>query len=1301
MNAKTILYTITAFGLPVLLLWCFNFPKCERYKQYWAPRAALTITLAVIVAFNIYLDLIRDFLAMISFFLPSGFQLSFPKYFNWIVLVIFVLIKGFVNGLILLAETLQKVWRRLKSMIFRQVVHEVLPGKGIGPAEKVPPAYEFVPGLGIMLRREWFFPGTALLLFAGLAVVLFICYALAPDDWIAFPFLPVVSVLLLCEGAWYLQGMRTGLVGVSADYVDITTAKFSNLWEKYQEIWKDRVIAAAQISSKVDTTHLETIKEIRELLANGENLLIPATDYTPVLKELFAYLWECLVNGKKIVVLINSQKDLQPLHKLLSQFILNNLAAVSITGAEWNIQEYEQLARGNQSLDVLLVTPEILAANHYHALNNKWFREVRLVLVPDVCMTFGCLLEVNTIRHALKDKYQQSIQFLMLSEMRQFLETALRLNFAVEMKEKVLKNPLPPQRQIILWKREGESFFQNYIATHDSPKYLGAEVVLSSLAWSYKVKPVIQLNQDALPWYQRAEELQNLLNENFFQLYHKMSMEGAATEAVVFDYRHAPWVHSAERTSCIVVSDIKYNLTATLNQSLSKATDSVFVNVVSPPYILRDYLASNIEYFQQHPLLPLSPRLSSVPYTITMSLMGRMTISEIDGHDLLSQLRGIDSSVVNVKDGLTLLFNRIFGIDILNGNLLKTERKVFSFDEGKHQLHDEGTTFYSLSGEIYEAASARLKWMICYKLIDKKSGSELTEISGDHLYQTYLPGQIHAFRGNPYCVRDIDHKIHRINLEFQHNSSDFIYRPDLMLTIKELRTLSPVSPAFSEEQIFSSWTMKRELCEAKIGVATSGYFKFSNKVSINDPVATYISLAGETKIPEREYGFARVLKMSFTSEDASKDGRKIAFTLSTLLNEMFLSFFPETFRFLHAGTILQEPALFFQTNQAMAKLVPQFVFSEEDTETLKEPSRIADDNKRLASLLRLETDARDGIVIIFAEDSHADMGLVQCLFTEWREVFALLYDYLAWLETGETLSRGEDWRKSGITNYEFLCFGNSQIPDQLDITGTLAFLESLGLNEQNSLGGQRRAFYAGEKDREFTLSPDVSVTSIESQGSSIEFGERVGDLHQCDFCGRKAKAKDMQLIDGMLERCQECSAKAVSEFSELVAIYNEARVFLERDMQTRLRDNINVRFASTTTVQKESGISFIPTSSLDPRALGVAILEGDNRTILIENGSPSYSILATTVHELTHIWQYDALNFSKMKEDHGLLLTEGLAMWAEVACLTKKKLAPELCAREKSRSDVYGQGYRAIVELLKKKPKYRNPFEIILEMYKK
>jgi hypothetical protein len=127
MNAKTILYSIAAFGLPVLFLWCFNFPKRERYRQYWAPRAAFTIALAVIVAFNIYLDLIRDFLATISSFLPSGFQLSFPKSFNWIVLVVFVLIKGFINGLMRLAETLQKVWRRLKSKIFRKVEQEVLP----------------------------------------------------------------------------------------------------------------------------------------------------------------------------------------------------------------------------------------------------------------------------------------------------------------------------------------------------------------------------------------------------------------------------------------------------------------------------------------------------------------------------------------------------------------------------------------------------------------------------------------------------------------------------------------------------------------------------------------------------------------------------------------------------------------------------------------------------------------------------------------------------------------------------------------------------------------------------------------------------------------------------------------------------------------------------------------------------------------------------------------------------------------------------------------------------------------------
>jgi hypothetical protein len=56
--------------------------------------------------------------------------------------------------------------------------------------------------------------------------------------------------------------------------------------------------------------------------------------------------------------------------------------------------------------------------------------------------------------------------------------------------------------------------------------------------------------------------------------------------------------------------------------------------------------------------------------------------------------------------------------------------------------------------------------------------------------------------------------------------------------------------------------------------------------------------------------------------------------------------------------------------------------------------------------------------------------------------------------------------------------------------------------------------------------------------------------------------------------------------------------------------------------------------------------------------------LATVAHEFTHIWQYENLDFRKMKSDWGRLLTEGHAMWVEIDCLQRKGIGRKYREKE-------------------------------------
>ena len=98
--------------------------------------------------------------------------------------------------------------------------------------------------------------------------------------------------------------------------------------------------------------------------------------------------------------------------------------------------------------------------------------------------------------------------------------------------------------------------------------------------------------------------------------------------------------------------------------------------------------------------------------------------------------------------------------------------------------------------------------------------------------------------------------------------------------------------------------------------------------------------------------------------------------------------------------------------------------------------------------------------------------------------------------------------------------------------------------------------------------------------------------------------------------------------------------------------------------------------------LGVAINQKKKYSIVLENGAPRISLIATFAHELTHIWQYthwdDKKGFKKCSKGKRLLVYEGMAKWAEIQYLyligeTAVAQREEMITR--ARQDEYGIGF--------------------------
>lgn len=123
---------------------------------------------------------------------------------------------------------------------------------------------------------------------------------------------------------------------------------------------------------------------------------------------------------------------------------------------------------------------------------------------------------------------------------------------------------------------------------------------------------------------------------------------------------------------------------------------------------------------------------------------------------------------------------------------------------------------------------------------------------------------------------------------------------------------------------------------------------------------------------------------------------------------------------------------------------------------------------------------------------------------------------------------------------------------------------------------------------------------------------------------------------------------------------------------------------------KCAGAVFRPSKDVAARVLGFAQKKNGKYNLVIENGSPRRAAIDTTVHELTHIWQYlnwndnDVLRIYKMgnracTQRARAIVYEGMAMWASIQYLYQigeTFYAAEQEALAESRQDVYGVGFR-------------------------
>lgn len=887
------------------------------------------------------------------------------------------------------------------------------------------------------------------------------------------------------------------------------------------------------------------------------------------------------------------------------------------------------------------------------AISEEWFDHLDLVLIPCVEDTLRRPFEWEHLCYRIIDRCTDRglviPQFVLVISHRDLAEPALRRNFPVlELNQRYVNGQHVPHEAAFggipvrkiwwtMWAAE-DAYLPKLMKTDTAIDY-GVEPVLAYFAGARQITPSYYLVDSSISMEDQLEAFQSRL----------MSLRKRPWSEFMVGCSDGYFVrtNSCSAESIRVDSGNPWPILRSLSEN---GGDSLLVNIVVPPTLLRGYLLANASYFSCNPIEPLTPRMLNSLNDAIAQLYLRMKQST--ARIALDEVRRI---LVRAKGGypkmtgdiffeLQELFKSAFGVSVAN--------RLRTVVTNQWETTSDGMIggFTRRTWVVLDSAcrGEEVDWLHELR-IESEGNLDAEIVRRDHVHQLYSRGQQCCIAGKLFRVEAVELETVRVRKVAE---LPVITRRELDVKVgsKSNRHLVEAhAPASGHNYIF-----RCEVFELPFVVSCQARWE---SVDYGSSWERF-----EDKLPLREYRFGRAVRVFLSDLDSMSiwtPSQRLA--LVQFLNESARTLLPESFPFFIATTYVSEEQL--PESRIAHSLTPKLAFSGED-------------------------EAIDLTSIWVFEDSHADMGIVGAFKDRVKWLLGLCLDYISWRfdEGSVAYASGSLRLNESRLQRDFLTYGEEKIDPAFDFDGLRKSFERCSLFVgRNGISENRHQVL------EQTRKNEVERNGV---GHSNEGHRNLSGAVDCDFCGENISTQG-EVLDDERHRCGTCSQTAVDNPEQAQYICQEVIANVSRLFRIQLSVSVKIRFASASQIAHELGEHFLPTSSFDQRAIGLAMMRGErDYEVFLERGHPALHLAMTLAHELTHIWQYMWLDYQRMESEHGKVLIEGHASWVEIAYArammeearesdNKNAWAAVLQRHEKGllqRQDEYGQGYRRLMQ---------------------
>ncbi len=1205
------------------------------------------------------------------------------------------------------------------------------------------------------VQTRAFMKAVNLTVIIGLSLLALVSCGLYHGDFLAVPFSPVIAVILVGEVA-YILGGQTKQESGSLEGEDEQArhhVRYFLMKDVLRELFGDKLSSeSTTINSGLVNfrTNQEVIAELEDdpsqavetygrFLAHkqsggmeldhkyvmagkdlilGKSVLFNDPFYNDLIPYLFYPMNRQLLNHKKILVVLGRHGT----EDEMERWCRDGLVSVNNTPTLWRIGV---IGSDEKELDVGILSRSKVQDLALHEANGEFLENLgMMVLVEPSRLLATAQIGINSLVRYSSINGKKPV-FVSIDKNCDGLVDALSHVLMASLTEVSATEHHSGISSYMCWDANSDHLQHRMLP--NLSRFLGFGTELSVAALKNQISETWWYGGDAYP----VVDARWIAGQYYFDLLDYASLP-TAQDTLDAKFIVTPGMWGAKKTpyQYMTVEDEDNNLFEVKRNFATRAAKEGFVNVLSPSYLMKDYMTENDSIFAADPkAIPcVVADYAHTARNVVLRLCLRMSVGFIWESELVGELTLIDASTV---DPVASLWREICGIHRFGD---EPESEILVCNDGDRRY--EFTREVIRVGRKYNYRLGKMEY--CFSIIDKNfihlyvdvlknieyvAEDEMGEnqyLGGEilgQIYQLHLPGQFFTIAGKYYELL----RVNGAGKVMLRRAADHITGRKSYRQVREYR-LDNIRVSERMGDVRETDGLQVSVCMADIGVATPAYWDMDR---YNDfETAHRVAING---IPERRYCNKKILKLGFEGGKTAVTP-EICRTLAVLINELFVTLFAGNQGFIAAVTPGEQD-------------IPI-------TYTLK--------------------DHPEENCIYIIEDSQLDIGLIEAAQRNLGRIFAIICDYLDWEgeavensinpppapapekvelpepsdeapEGSKKKRRGPfrrlvEWLKKIFKRKKkkkdepvaeeteepealmSMSYGRARVlmdtavsedgtdasvefePDEAQVVEGTEVSQG-GIPTRKPYHERRYLLYGGMNvPQGLVLKETLDFLKDRGYGNSelkqAREGKKYADAaengfvpnqegrHYCDFCGEMLTGTEYEVLKDGRERCMNCGRTAIKTEKEFVDLYKEVKETLERCYCIKINAPVTVKMVNAKRLHRALGQTFVPTGNSDGRVLGVAISSREGYSLLVENGSPRISSAMTMAHEMTHIWQY--LNWDKKAilkkygRNNELLVYEGMAMWSEIqyAYLMGENAAAkreELTTRQ--RDDEYGKGF--------------------------